>query len=77
MTAPPTPDPKPVSNSAHYGPTATDPDPGKRWHYGCGGEVMWIKPGGDICDCGQQWDDKTGEPIPGTGREPAREGDAG
>ena len=26
----------------HYGPTATDPDLGKMWHYDCGGEVMII-----------------------------------
>lgn len=41
----------------HYGPTDDDPDPGKRWHYDCGGEV-WYLGGGDICrKCGQQADD--------------------
>jgi hypothetical protein len=59
-------------NSWHYGPTATDPYPGKRWHYGCGGEVLSLD-GGDICSCGQQWNEHTGEPTPGTRQEPARE----
>lgn len=48
----------------HYGPTATDPDPGKMWHYSCGGEVLYLGDG-YICRCGQQWDDG-GEPIPDT-----------
>ena len=44
---------KPVKSSAptlqwHYGPTATDPEPGKKWHTGCGGEVMFID-GAEIC----------------------------
>lgn len=39
-----------------YGPNAFDPDPGKRWHIGCGGEVLIID-GVDICgDCQYQWD---------------------
>lgn len=47
----------------HYGPTPEDSDPGKRWHYYCGGEVWWLKSGGpdssgaDIClKCGAQSD---------------------
>lgn len=36
-----------------YGPTPTDPDPGKMWHDGCGGEVLSID-GGLICSCGAQ-----------------------
>lgn len=27
----------------HYGPMADDPDPGKMWHHGCGGEVSFLK----------------------------------
>lgn len=38
----------------HYGPTKTDPDPGKMWHYGCGLEVLFIEDG-EICQCGAQW----------------------
>jgi hypothetical protein len=35
----------------------TPDDPGKRWHYDCGGEVMWID-GGEIClKCGDQADE--------------------
>jgi len=33
---------------SHYGPTDTDPDPGKRWCYDCGSEVYGFKEG-DIC----------------------------
>ena len=29
----------------HYGPTSGDPDPGKMWHYDCGGEVWGFKEG--------------------------------
>lgn len=32
----------------HYGPTKVDPDPGKMWHYNCGGEV-WSMDDGLIC----------------------------
>lgn len=36
-----------------YGPTETDPDPGKMWHADCGGEVYAIE---DrlVCDCGAE-----------------------
>jgi hypothetical protein len=44
----------------HYGPTEADSDPGKRWHYECGGEVMFFDDG-DICDCGKQWERPTTE----------------
>lgn len=38
----------------HYGPTDADPEPGKMWHYDCGGEV-WYFDGGPICTkCKQQ-----------------------
>lgn len=37
----------------HYGPTAGDPDRGKRWHDGCGGEIWTLKGGADACSrCG-------------------------
>lgn len=37
-----------------YGPTDADPDPGKRWHVGCGGEI-WTFDGGLVCRvCGVQ-----------------------
>ena len=37
----------------HYGPTESDPDPGTRWHYDCGGEVLVIE-GALVCSkCGQ------------------------
>ena len=40
-----------------YGPTAADPDPGKRWHTGCGGVVLAFD-GGNICGkCDQQAND--------------------
>lgn len=46
----------PYALATHYGPTPTDPDPGKLWHYGCGGEVWWLE-GGEICNgCGAQAD---------------------
>lgn len=49
-----TTDPKPAEPlSWHYGPTDTDPDPGKAWHYGCGREVMFFD-GGAVCGCGAQ-----------------------
>lgn len=38
----------------HYGPTATDPDPGKKWHIGCGGEVLFIEDGLICAKCGAQ-----------------------
>lgn len=45
----------------HYGPTKSDPDPGKMWHYDCGGEVLYLD-GGLICAlCGQQEDDEAEE----------------
>lgn len=53
-------DEKPAATelSWHYGPTATDPDPGAMWHTGCGGRVGWFKDspgsGGYVCDCGAQ-----------------------
>ncbi len=42
----------------HYGPTDTDPDPGKMWHYDCGQEVMYLE-GGHICRCGAQDQEET------------------
>lgn len=38
----------------HYGPTADDPDPGRMWHYGCGGEVLFIDDGRICVRCDQQ-----------------------
>lgn len=35
----------------HYGPTDTNPDPGRMWHYECGKEVLYIEDG-YICECG-------------------------
>ncbi len=46
----------------HYGPTATDPEPGKMWHDGCGREVMFIEDG-HICGCGAQDADDEDAPI--------------
>lgn len=47
--------------SWHYGPTDADPDPGKRWHDDCGGEVYYLD--GDICSkCGA---------MPDAGQDPA------
>ncbi len=40
----------------HYGPTATDPDPGSMWHYVCGGQVWFIEDGYICSKCGQQED---------------------
>jgi hypothetical protein len=38
-----------------YGPNSIDPDPAKRWHIGCGGEVLTVD-GVDICgDCSYEW----------------------
>lgn len=40
----------------HYGPTATDPNPGSMWCDDCSGEV-WILEDGYICrGCGRQAD---------------------
>lgn len=38
-------EPEPTPLDWHYGPTPTDPDPGKMWCYDCGGEVWWFKNG--------------------------------
>lgn len=47
--------PGPPPQTWAYGPNALDPDPAKRWHVGCGGEVLTID-GADICgDCGFAW----------------------
>ena len=43
--------PKPPPFEWHYGPTATDPDPGRMWHTGCGREVLYIEYG-LLCECG-------------------------
>lgn len=40
----------------HYGPTATDPDPGKMWCDDCRREVYWFD-GIGTCGCGQ-WEDE-------------------
>ncbi len=46
-----------IPMSWHHGPTATDPDPGKMWHYKCGGEVLQLE-GGYVCmACRAQSDD--------------------
>ncbi len=39
----------------HYGPTDTDPDPGKMWCDDCGGEVVGFSEG-YICGCGRSVD---------------------
>jgi hypothetical protein len=39
--------------SYHYGPTATEPDPGAMWCYACGGRVDLID-GHALCGCGAQ-----------------------
>jgi hypothetical protein len=45
-----------VPQSWCYGPTSIDPDPGKRWHIGCGGEVLTFD-GVDICQsCDHQFE---------------------
>ena len=44
--------------SYHYGPTATDPEPGKMWHYDCGGEVFFIDDGHVCLKCGEQDEDE-------------------
>lgn len=36
----------------HMGPTPEDADPGKSWHYGCGGEVLNFKEGRACMECG-------------------------
>ncbi len=38
----------------HYGPTESDADPGKKWHIGCGGEVLFIEDGLICAKCGAQ-----------------------
>jgi hypothetical protein len=53
---------KPAKLQWHYGPTATDKDPGKMWCYDCAKEVLWLydeKPhGGYIClGCGRVSED--------------------
>jgi hypothetical protein len=40
----------------YYGPTDADPDPGKKWHIGCGGEVLFIDDGLICSECGDQAD---------------------
>lgn len=40
----------------HYGPTTEDPDPGKMWHYECGGEVWSFKEGMICRRCGASQD---------------------
>lgn len=65
---------------APYGPTDTDPDPGKRWHAGCGGEVYGFDDG-LICNrCGEQEEPESHPadristapepPIPSSGMSP-------
>lgn len=59
----PEPDTTPAAEAPtgwHYGPTATDPDPGKMWHYGCGQEVLYVDDGA-VCGCGATWDEN-GQP---------------
>ena len=40
----------------HYGPTDTDPDPGKMWCYDCAGEVLGFSEGYICCGCGRSAD---------------------
>lgn len=42
----------PTTLDTHYGPTADDPEPGKVWHRGCGGEVWGFKEGRICSKCG-------------------------
>jgi len=50
-----------------YGPNAIDPDPGKRWHIGCGGEVQTFD-GVDLCgDCRYEWPSVQGDESPKDG----------
>lgn len=58
-------EPIPAELSTHYGPTATDPEPGKEWHDDCGGEVYSFKEG-RICSKCEMAEDA-----------PAAHGDAG
>lgn len=45
-----------MSQEWSYGPTAYDSDSGKRWHTGCGGEVLTFD-GVDSCmDCEYEWE---------------------
>ena len=45
----------------HYGPTDSDPDPGKMWCYGCGREVFFFSEGCGCERCGWFEDPETGE----------------
>lgn len=47
----------------HYGPTDADPDPGKTWHIGCGGEVLFIEDGLICVKCGAQAELEADEPV--------------
>lgn len=38
--------------SWHYGPTDTNPDPGRMWCYACGAEVFAFKDGRSCTGCG-------------------------
>ena len=44
----------------HYEPAAMDPDPGKMWHYGCGGEVSYIDDGYICHKCRAQQEGRFG-----------------
>lgn len=58
---------KPAPLRWHYGPTDTDPEPGKMWCYDCAAEVWFIE-GGAICSgCGRV---ETDEPQPEPEAEP-------
>lgn len=41
----------------HYGPTPDDPDAGKMWHRGCGGEVQRVGDGRICSRCNASADD--------------------
>ena len=46
-----------------YGPTAEDPEPSKKWHRGCGGEVLGFKEG-LICSKCKEGSDYEHDPSP-------------
>lgn len=53
---------QPLALRWHYGPTPSDPDPGKMWCYACSGEV-WYLEGGHICtECGATEEDENESP---------------
>ncbi len=45
----------------YYGPRPDYPDPGRMWHVGCDGEVMYIDDGYFCTKCNEQDDDERSE----------------